>query len=54
LMIQGLVGEYLGRLYLTANGKPQSVVKWVAHRSPGIDEPGTAAARRANAETQTR
>ncbi len=27
LMILGIVGEYLGRLYLTANGKPQSVVK---------------------------
>jgi undecaprenyl-phosphate 4-deoxy-4-formamido-L-arabinose transferase len=29
LMILGIVGEYLGRLYLTANGKPQSVVKSV-------------------------
>jgi hypothetical protein len=29
LMILGIVGEYLGRLYLTANGKPQSVVKEV-------------------------
>jgi undecaprenyl-phosphate 4-deoxy-4-formamido-L-arabinose transferase len=29
LMILGIVGEYLGRLYLTANGKPQSVVKTV-------------------------
>jgi len=27
LMILGIVGEYLGRLYLTANRKPQSVVK---------------------------
>ena len=27
LMILGIVGEYLGRLYLTANGKPQAVVK---------------------------
>ena len=32
LVILGIVGEYLGRLYLTANGKPQSVVKEV-HRS---------------------
>jgi undecaprenyl-phosphate 4-deoxy-4-formamido-L-arabinose transferase len=29
LMILGIVGEYLGRLYLTANGKPQSVVRSV-------------------------
>jgi glycosyltransferase involved in cell wall biosynthesis len=27
LMILGIVGEYLGRLYLTANRKPQSVMK---------------------------
>jgi glycosyltransferase involved in cell wall biosynthesis len=33
LMILGIIGEYLGRLYLTANGKPQSVVKWTL-RSP--------------------
>lgn len=32
LLILGIVGEYLGRLYLTANGKPQSVVKEI-HRS---------------------
>ena len=31
LMILGIVGEYLGRLYLTANGKPQSVVRSVPH-----------------------
>ena len=30
LMILGIVGEYLGRLYLTANRKPQSVVRSVA------------------------
>src|SRR5579863_10256581 len=29
LMILGIVGEYLGRLYLTTNGTPQSVVKSV-------------------------
>jgi glycosyltransferase involved in cell wall biosynthesis len=29
LMILGIVGEYLGRLYLTANRKPQAVVKSV-------------------------
>lgn len=31
LMILGIVGEYLGRLYLTANHKPQSVVRTVLH-----------------------
>jgi glycosyltransferase involved in cell wall biosynthesis len=31
LMILGIVGEYLGRLYLTANGKPQSVVRSVTY-----------------------
>jgi len=43
LLILGIIGEYLGRLYLTANHRPQSVVKEVrctepqhpaAHRSP--------------------
>ena len=29
LMILGIVGEYLGRLYLTASGKPQAVVREV-------------------------
>src|ERR1700680_2732904 len=32
LMILGIVGEYLGRLYLTTNQKPQSVVKKVTRR----------------------
>jgi glycosyltransferase involved in cell wall biosynthesis len=34
LMILGIIGEYLGRLYLTANGKPQSVVKGVLRSHP--------------------
>ena len=34
LMILGIVGEYLGRLYLTANRKPQSVVKSVTTGEP--------------------
>jgi NADH dehydrogenase FAD-containing subunit len=29
LLILGIVGEYLGRLYLTVNGKPQAIVKTV-------------------------
>ena len=34
LLILGIVGEYLGRLYLTVNRKPQSVVKEVARAEP--------------------
>ena len=34
LMILGIVGEYLGRLYLTANGKPQAVVRTVTRTDP--------------------
>jgi len=36
LLILGIVGEYVGRLYLTANRKPQSVVKAVWHSEPAI------------------
>ncbi len=35
LVILGIVGEYLGRLYLTANRKPQSVVKAVIRSAAG-------------------
>lgn len=31
LVLLGVIGEYLGRLYLTVNGKPQSVVFSVEH-----------------------
>jgi glycosyltransferase involved in cell wall biosynthesis len=34
LLILGIVGEYLGRLYLTANRKPQSVIKEVRRSAP--------------------
>jgi undecaprenyl-phosphate 4-deoxy-4-formamido-L-arabinose transferase len=34
LLILGIIGEYLGRLYLTANQRPQSVVKEVQHTEP--------------------
>jgi len=34
LLILGIIGEYLGRLYLTANYRPQSVVKEVRHTEP--------------------
>jgi glycosyltransferase involved in cell wall biosynthesis len=38
LLILGIVGEYLGRLYLTANRKPQSVVRSVAYAEPALSE----------------
>jgi undecaprenyl-phosphate 4-deoxy-4-formamido-L-arabinose transferase len=34
LVILGIVGEYLGRLYLTANRKPQSIIKTVMRVEP--------------------
>jgi undecaprenyl-phosphate 4-deoxy-4-formamido-L-arabinose transferase len=34
LLILGIVGEYLGRLYLTANRKPQSIIKTVMRVEP--------------------
>jgi undecaprenyl-phosphate 4-deoxy-4-formamido-L-arabinose transferase len=37
LMILGIVGEYLGRLYLTANRKPQSVVRNVTRSGEAAD-----------------
>jgi undecaprenyl-phosphate 4-deoxy-4-formamido-L-arabinose transferase len=37
LMILGIVGEYVGRLYLTANRKPQSVVKTVTRNEAAAD-----------------
>ena len=36
LLILGIVGEYLGRLYLTANRKPQSVIKTVTRTEPAM------------------
>ncbi len=37
LMILGLVGEYLGRLYLDQTGTPQYVVRYVKGRNSGSD-----------------
>lgn len=34
LLMLGLIGEYLGRLFLTANRKPQAIVREVAHSEP--------------------
>jgi len=39
LMILGIVGEYLGRLYMTANRKPQSVVRTVTRADMEAAEP---------------
>lgn len=36
LLILGIIGEYLGRLYLTINRKPQSVVKEVHRSDPSL------------------
>jgi glycosyltransferase involved in cell wall biosynthesis len=36
LVILGIVGEYLGRLYLTANNKPQSITKTVMRVEPEV------------------
>ena len=36
LVILGIVGEYLGRLYLTANNKPQSIDKTVMRVEPEV------------------
>jgi len=49
LLILGLIGEYLGRLYLTLNRKPQAVVKEIV-RSDATERPARATAERA-AET---
>src|SRR5258708_31521011 len=36
LVILGIVGEYLGRLYLTANNKPQSIIKTGMRLEPEV------------------
>jgi undecaprenyl-phosphate 4-deoxy-4-formamido-L-arabinose transferase len=46
LLILGIVGEYLGRLYLTANRKPQSIVREV-ERNPAARVPSGRAAEEA-------
>lgn len=37
LLMLGIVGEYLGRLFLTVNKRPQGVVKSVTHGGPGAE-----------------
>jgi undecaprenyl-phosphate 4-deoxy-4-formamido-L-arabinose transferase len=46
LVLLGLIGEYLGRLFLTANNKPQSVVREVFRRDNADREGATVAPRR--------
>ena len=46
LLILGLVGEYLGRLYLTANKRPQSTVRSVLHSHGSLAAPGASVSRR--------
>jgi hypothetical protein len=47
LLILGILGEYMGRLFLTANGKPQTVVREVLRS-------GTAPRREAPERPDTR
>jgi undecaprenyl-phosphate 4-deoxy-4-formamido-L-arabinose transferase len=37
LLVLGMAGEYIGRLYLTVNKKPQFVVKEVVRSGPPAD-----------------
>jgi undecaprenyl-phosphate 4-deoxy-4-formamido-L-arabinose transferase len=39
LVMLGLIGEYLGRLYLTANRKPQSIVCHVERSAAALRPP---------------
>ena len=45
LLILGIVGEYLGRLYLTANRKPQSVVRSINRVEPSLTDASDSAPR---------
>jgi glycosyltransferase involved in cell wall biosynthesis len=38
LLILGLVGEYIGRVYLTANGKPQSVIETIERNNDRLTD----------------
>jgi glycosyltransferase involved in cell wall biosynthesis len=52
LVILGIIGEYLGRLYLTANRKPQSVIREVRRsQSPRITEARSSVRLRESAGT---
>lgn len=43
LVLLGVLGEYLGRLFLTVNGKPQAIVREVVRPAAPSIEPGTQA-----------
>jgi len=46
LLILGILGEYMGRLFLTANGKPQAVVRAIIrNEAPSQDAPAPLAIR---------
>ena len=53
LLILGIVGEYLGRLYLTSNRKPQSVIRSVTRGEPALAE-ASAGPPRVSREQQPR
>jgi len=44
LVMLGLIGEYLGRLYLTMNGKPQAVIRDVERNDAAMRAPQSALA----------
>src|SRR5215216_1040203 len=52
LLILGIVGEYLGRMYLTANRNPQSVVRSIARAEPAFSEPYSGASRTAQRQPE--
>jgi hypothetical protein len=37
LVMLGLIGEYLGRMFLTVNQRPQAIVREII-RSPGLGD----------------
>jgi hypothetical protein len=41
MMMLGLIGEYLGRTYLSANRQPQSIVREVRQSDPARRTAGT-------------
>ncbi len=45
LLLLGLIGEYLGRLYLTVNRKPQAVVREIVRSDPAAPAKGPQPAR---------
>ena len=50
MMMLGIIGEYLGRLFLTVNGKPQSLVREVVPPAAEAETAFTAAIERSRVE----